>query len=169
MKVSQWTPSCFCPMLFTTPFLHPHHQQISAGYPDDTDVREGLENIFQSSGGERQDLLRRICCNALQHRLERSREGRKATLKITGEKGKIHKWTKLGNEAKEAVLSKSELPVSFALCSNSVRISGWSMVEADNTMRDWDCLIGAICDCYKESDEETCLESGLNWDLVILK
>lgn len=47
-----------------------HHQQVSTGHTDDTDVRERLEDIFQSGGGERQDLLRRVCRNALQHRLE---------------------------------------------------------------------------------------------------
>lgn len=55
-------------------WLCSHHKQISTGHTDNADVRERLENIFKSGGGERQDLLRRICCNTLQHRLQRERK-----------------------------------------------------------------------------------------------
>lgn len=52
-------------ILKSTLVFFSHHQQVSTGHTDHTDVRERLEYIFQSGGSERQDFLRRICSNTL--------------------------------------------------------------------------------------------------------
>ena len=48
----------------------PHHEQVAAGYADDADIWEGLEDVLEGGGGEREHFLGRVDGDTLLHSLD---------------------------------------------------------------------------------------------------
>lgn len=51
-----------------------YHEEVAAGDTNHADIREGLEDVFQGGGGERENLLRRVYRHTLLDRLRTTRK-----------------------------------------------------------------------------------------------
>lgn len=51
-----------------------YHEQVTAGHADNTDVREGLQDVLQCSSREGEHLLRRVDWHALLDGLQKGRK-----------------------------------------------------------------------------------------------